>query len=158
MTPIIILLSVLILFAVVVWMGISKAADDGFFITICGLLVVFSAFQFVNFQWEAFFHLLRKELSLADTYAISTSYWVGFTVIMAPGMLLIRFLSDPKVPFPKAVEQYGSMMAGAFIGIILFATIMQSFAKFSFFDSTLSHPLGYFRFLFQALGAQHFGI
>ncbi len=157
MTPILILLSVLILFAVTVWMGISKAADDGFFITVCGLLVIFCAFHFVNLQWETFFLLLRKELSLTDTSAFSTSYWVSFTLIMAPGMLVIRFLSDPKVPFPKFMEQYGSMAAGAFVGVILFATVMQSLAKFSFFESTLSHPLGYFRFLFQALGAKHMG-
>ncbi len=155
MTETVTLIALFLFFAGIIWIGVSKASEDGFFTSLCTLLVVFSAFHFVNLQWSAFYNFLRVELEMTGAHGISTAYWIGFALIIAPGMLIARLLAKPKVPFPPPFEHYGTIAAGGLVGLILFATIVQSLAKFDFFATTLAQPLGYFRFLFQILGAQH---
>jgi hypothetical protein len=125
---------------------------------LCTLLVVFSAFQFVNHEWAFFYHFLQEELNMSGSHGLSTGYWIGFTLIIVPGMLIAKLLSNPKVPFPSSVEQYGTMIAGVLVGTILFATVIQSLSKFDFFQASVAPSLGHFRILFRLLGSLHVGL
>lgn len=154
MTPAIALVILVVFLAVMVWVGISKAAEDGFFTSLCTLLVVFSAFHFVNLEWAFLYGFLADQLGMQGAHALSTAYWVGFAVILAPGVFIAKLLSRPKVPFPYPVEQYGSMAAGMVVGLLLFATLVQFFARFDFFTPFLD-GLRYFRPLFHILGSKH---
>jgi hypothetical protein len=153
MNPTIILLIVLGFFALIVWVSVSKASEDGFYNSLCTALVVFCAFHFVNLQWRPLYRFLESELNLTGTHGVSTSYWLGFALIIVPGLIVSKLLSKPRVPFPKPLEQYGSIAVGAAIGLILFATVVQSMARFAFFG-LLVGPLRPFRILFETLGAR----
>jgi hypothetical protein len=157
MTPTLALLILVGAFVLILWVAVSKAGDDGFFNSICTALVIFSAFQFVNWQWPAMFHFLQRELGLSGAHGVSTSYWLCFILVIAPGLIVSKILSNPKVPFPKSVEQYGSMLAGALVGLLLFATVVQSLARFGFF-ADLQEALRPFRILFAILGSRWVGV
>lgn len=157
MSPMIGLGILVLLLVGLIWIGVSKASDDGFFSSLCTLVVIFTAFHFVNLEWQPLFHYLRESLGITGNHALSTAYWIGFAAIVLPGLIATKFLSNPKVPFPPALEQQGAILVGALVGILLFATVVQSCSLFPFFAS-LQEPLRYFRVLFDVLGSRHISL
>lgn len=143
---------ILALFLVgLIWVAISVASEDGFFTSLCTLVVLFSAYQFARHEWGFFVQFLRGT-GMTDLQAISTGYWLGFLIIVAPGIVVARLLARPKVPFPYPLERYGSMVIGACAGILIFATIIQWFYHFDFLRQAFMVPLKAFTPIFQILG------
>jgi|GEM_PF-5045344 len=157
MSPLVVLLILVVLLVGLMWVAVSKAGEDGFFNSICTLLVVFTAFHFVNLEWNGLFRWLQGSLGMSGAHAVSTAYWIGFAVIVVPGLVITKLLSNPKVPFPPVLEQQGTLIVGALVGIILFAIVIQSMARFAFF-AHIVEPLSYFRVLFQLLGSRHIAL
>lgn len=145
-------LIVLSLFLVgLIWIAISVASEDGFFTSLCTVVVLFCAYQFARLEWGFFVQFLRAG-GMTDLQAISTGYWLGFLIIVAPGIVVARLLARPKVPFPYPLEKYGSILIGACAGILLFAALIQWFYHFDFLRQAFMIPLRTFSPIFQILG------
>lgn len=135
-----------------VWLSVSKASDDGFFTSLCTLIVLFSAYQFARLEWGFFVQLLKTLGMSHHEVVVSTGYWVGFLIIVAPGLVVARILAKPKVPFPYFLEKYGAIVIGAAAGVLLFATIIQWFLHFELLRQMFMAPLAVFRPIFHFLG------
>lgn len=144
--------AILALFLVgILWVAISVASEDGFFTSLCTLVVLFCAYHFTRLEWHFFVHFLR-ERGMTDLQAISTGYWIGFLIIVGPGILVARLLATPKVPFPYPLEKYGTMVVGACAGVLIFAALIQWFYHFDFLRQAFMEPLRVFSPIFQILG------
>ncbi len=134
-------LVVLVLF---VGVGVRKAAEDGFFPTLCTMAILYAAFRVANLQWEAVYRYLDGNLEMDTASAVSAAYWMGFFMVILPGMLYGRLLTRENVPFPPQVERWGGMAAGAACGLILFGVVVHSVSRFTFYQDHLQTPLRLF--------------
>lgn len=144
-------LFLLLLLGGIIWVGVSRATEDGFFTSICTLLVVFCAFQFAELEWKSLSGFLQTELGMVGRHSNSTAYWIAFLVIVAPGMLAAKMLATERVPFPYPFEQYATKGAGFLAGLFLFAAVVRSFFFFPFFQTTLAGSVKYLGMLFDLL-------
>jgi len=133
-----------------------QATEDGFFISLWTALVLLAAYHFARLEWDFFFQVLRDN-GMGRDQAASMGYWIGFLIVVAPGMLAARFLSRPKVPFPFPLEKYGSLLVGAGLGILLFATVIQWLLSVGFLPSAMREALHVFGPLFRYLGYRSAG-
>lgn len=151
MTPLIGGFLLITLLIGIVWIGIRQSMADGFFISLWTVLILFLAYQFARLEWDFFIHVLTRG-GMRPAPAKSMAYWIGFLIIVAPGMLAIRFLAKPKIPFPYPLEKYGSIILGLCLGVLLFACVVQWALPFNVLPESIMTPLRYFRPLFQMLG------
>lgn len=134
-----------------VWMAISVASEDGFFTSLCTLIVLFSAYQFARYEWGFFYQFLAGN-GMNHIQALATGYWLGFLLIVAPGIVAARLLAKPKVPFPYPLERYGTLLLGACAGVLIFATVIQWIYHFDFLLQAFMEPLRVFRPIFNIIG------
>lgn len=151
MTPAIGITLLSFLLVGLIGIAISKAVDDGFFTSLCTLLVLYSAYQFARLEWDFFFQFLTAR-GMNNIQAISTGFWLGFLLIVGPGLVVARLLAKPKVPFPYPFEKYGSMVIGAGAGILIFATLIQWLLHSGLLSQSFDTPLGIFSPIFHFLG------
>jgi hypothetical protein len=133
-----------------------RATEDGFFISLWTAIVLLAAYHFARLEWDFFFQLLRGN-GMGRDQAASMGYWIGFLIVVAPGMLAARFLSRPKVPFPYLIEKYGSMGVGVGLGVLLFATVIQWLLSVGFLPPAMREALRSFGPLFRYLGYRSAG-
>lgn len=151
MTPIVGTVILALFLIGLIWIGISRAAEDGFFPSLWTVVVLFFAYQFARFEWGFFYHYLTGN-GMSQIQAVSTAYWIGFLIIIAPGMLALKFLTRHKIPFPHFLESYGSTVLGACAGVLLFATVGHWVLHVDPLRETMIAALRVFQPLFQLLG------
>ncbi len=140
-----------VLLSGIIWGAIAVATEDGFFTSMCTLVVLFSAYQIARHEWEFFYRFLSGN-GLNHLQALSAGYWTGFLMIVGPGIVAARLLAKPKVPFPYPFERYGTFAIGACAGILIFASLMQWLFFFDFIRQLFGQSLGVFHPIFDILG------
>ncbi|HLS28511.1 MAG TPA: hypothetical protein VK041_07660 [Opitutales bacterium] len=151
MSPTIIIILLCALLIGLAWISISVATEDGFFASLCTLIVLFIAYQFIRYEWGYFFQFLSGS-GMSKLQTVSISYWIGFLMIVGPGVLITRLLAKPKVPFPVGLEKYGTIAIGALAGILIFATLIHWVTHIDFLLQAMYQPLQFFKPLFDVLG------
>ena len=146
-TPLMIQVAAAVVLLTFIWVAVQKASEEGFFATLCTMGVLYAAYRFAYVQWEASYRILERNLEMDTASAVSAAYWIGFFLVILPGMLYVRLLTREKVPFPIQVEKWGGITAGAVCGILLFGVVLNSITRFAFYESHLQGAMGHFRLL-----------
>ncbi len=147
MTPMLTQILVLVVLLLLVLVAVQKASEEGFFTSLCTMGVLYAAYRFAYLQWEQTYELLARNLDIDTASAVSASYWIGFFLVILPGMLYVRLLTREKVPFPRQIERWGSMLVGAVSGLLLFGVVANSLTRFGFYEGHLQVPMRNFRVL-----------
>lgn len=156
MSPLVATILVWVFFLGLIGISVVRAAEDGFFVSLWTFVVLLAAYWFARHEWSFLFQFL-SENGMGRTQAISMGYWIGFLLVVAPGMAASRFLSRPKVPFPYPMEKHGSLLLGAGLGILLFAAVIQWVLGLGSIPDPLMEAIRLFTPLFRVLGYRKIG-
>ncbi|TVR56417.1 MAG: hypothetical protein EA425_00025 [Puniceicoccaceae bacterium] len=137
---------------VLVWIFISKAVDDGLFQSLATVVVLFVAYRFAYLEWKYLVMLLRGTVIESPGASILAAYWIGFLIIMLPGLVLVRLMTLQPVEMPETPDRVGSILCGALCGLLVYAATLQSVILLEPVHELLGYPVNTLRFLFELLG------
>ncbi len=155
MNDLVILIMLVGLAGFLIWFSVQKTLEDGFFSSLGTFAVLLTAYRCVDMEGRSITGWVREMFGVSGENSISLSFWIGFLAILLPGLVVIKLLGNPRVPFPPALEKNGSMVLGLATGLVLFAAIVQSTLYFSFTKEHLAGAIEFLRPLFILLGSGH---